>query len=104
MEDLIMTDYKLKTGKAGEKIVGAYKRLEKELTDTFLEADENSESGYILKTGKVAGKVVSKYKKIENRVISGYKAIENGVVGEYRKIEDKFVDTFLEKTDEKESE
>lgn len=85
MEELIMSDYKLKTGKVGEKVVGAYKKIEESFTDAFLEKSDEAESGYTLKTGKVGEKVVG-----------GYKAIEDAVVGSYKKIEDKFVDTFLE--------
>lgn len=81
-----MSDYKLKTGKVGEKVVGAYKKIEETFTDAFLEKSDEAESGYTLKTGHVGEKVVK-----------GYNAIENGVVGGYKKIEDKFVDAFLEK-------
>jgi len=32
-----MAEYKLKTGKVGEKVVGAYKKTEDAFVDTFLE-------------------------------------------------------------------
>jgi len=82
-----MSDYKLKTGKVGKKVVDAYKKIEGAFTDTFLEKSEDTDSVYTLKTGSVAKKVVS-----------GYKAIEDGVVGGYKKIEEKFVNAFLEET------
>lgn len=93
-------EYKLKPGKAGEKVVDTYKGIEKKFVDTFLEKDEKSETGYTLKTGKTADKVVGVYKKIEHGVVGGYKKIENDVVGNYKKIEDKFVDAFLEKIED----
>lgn len=98
------TEFKLKTGKVGEKVVEAYKDIEKKFTDTFLEKDESIESGYTVKTGKTADTVVDVYKKIENEVVGGYKKIEDCVVGSYKKIEDKFVDAFLEKVEDKDIE
>lgn len=38
---------------------------------------------------------------IEKAVVGTYRKIETGVVGAYQKIEDKFVETFLEKTEER---
>ena len=78
-----MSEYKLKTGKLGEKIVNTYKGIEDKFVDTFLEEDGS------LKTGGMAEKATSAYQKIEDTVVGGYK-----------KIEDRFVDTFLEKTEE----
>lgn len=49
-----MSEYKLKTGKLGEKVVGAYKKVE----DT----------------------VVGSYKKVEDTVVGGYKKVENAFV------------------------
>ena len=49
-----MAEYKLKTGKVGEAVVGAYKKIE---------------------NGVVGG-----YKKIETGVVGGYKNIENKFV------------------------
>lgn len=83
-----MTEYKMKTGKVGEKIVEGYKKVEEKFTDKFLEKDESSPSGYSLKTGKTAEKVVG-----------GYQKVENTVVGTYKKVENAFVDTFLEKVE-----
>ena len=40
------------------------------------------------------------YKKIENGVVDGYQAIEDAVVGTYKTIEGKFVERFLEETEE----
>ncbi len=80
-----MAEYQLKIGKIGQKVVDDYKKVEEKFTDTFLEKDESSPSGYTLKTGKTAEKVVGTYHRIED-----------GVVGTYKKIEDAFVDKFLE--------
>lgn len=49
-----MSEYKLKTGKVGEAVVGTYKKIE----DT----------------------VVGGYKKIEDGVVGGYKKIEGAFV------------------------
>lgn len=83
-----MSEYKLKTGKVGEKIVDGYKKVEEKFTDKFLEKDETSPTGYSLKTGKTAEKVAH-----------GYQKIEDTVVGAYKKVEDGFVNTFLEKVE-----
>ena len=52
-----MAEYQLKPGKVGQKVIDGYKKVEEKFTDTFLEKDENSPSGYTLKTGKTAEKV-----------------------------------------------
>lgn len=80
-----MAEYQLKPGKLGKKVVGSYKKIEEKFTDTFLEKDEMSPSGYTLKTGKTAEKVTGAYQKIEDTVVGAYKKIENA-----------FVDKFLE--------
>lgn len=82
-----MAEYRLKPGKIGEKVVDTYEKVEKKFTDAFLNEDGS------LKTGGMADKATSAYQKIED-----------GVVGAYKKVEDAFVDTFLEKTEEKEEE
>ena len=82
-----MTEYRLKPGKIGEKVVGAYEKVEKKFVDTFLNEDGS------LKTGGMADKATSAYQKIED-----------GVVGTYKKVEDAFVDTFLEKVEEEKPE
>lgn len=87
-----MTEYRMKTGKLGEKVVKTAKKVEDAFVDTFLEEDENNPSGYSMKTGKMAERATSAYKKIEDTVVGGYK-----------KIEDAFVDTFLEKVEEEET-
>lgn len=66
-----------------------YKKIEEKFTDTFLEKDENSPTGYSLKTGKTAEKVTDAYQKIED-----------GVVGMYKRIENAFVDKFLEEKED----
>ena len=81
-----MSDDKLKTGKIGETVIGAYKKVEDAFVDKFLEKGEEGETDLRLKTGKVG-----------EAVVKGYKEVEDTVVGAYKKIEDAFVDTFLEK-------
>ena len=78
-----MSEYKLKTGKLGEKIVGAYRSVENAFVETFLEEDGS------LKTGGMAEKATSAYKKVEDAVVGGYK-----------KVEDAFVDAFLERVED----
>ncbi len=82
-------EYRLKPGKAGEKVIGAYKKIEKAFTDTFLQEDTASPSGCTLKPGKTGEAVTGAYHKIED-----------GVVGTYKKIENAFVERFLEKVDD----
>lgn len=84
-----MTKYQLKPGKVGKKVIDGYKKVEEKFTDTFLEKDDSSPSGYTLKTGKTAEKVTGAYHKIED-----------GVVGIYKKVENTFVDHFLEEKEE----
>ncbi|MBQ8574654.1 MAG: hypothetical protein IJ447_01240 [Clostridia bacterium] len=84
-----MSEYRLKTGKIGDKVVKTYKKIEDKFVDTFLQEDENNPTGYSLKCTKTAEKATKAYKKIEDTV-----------VGSYQKIEDKFVETFLEKVED----
>ena len=81
-------NYRLKTGKAGQKAVDMYKAVEARFCTKFLEKDETVDQGYTLKTGATAEKVIKVYQRIEDCVVSGYK-----------KIEDKFVAAFLEEVD-----
>ena len=53
-----MSEYKLKTGKLGEKVVGAYKKVEDAFVDAFLEQGGEGEGDFRLKTGKVGKAVV----------------------------------------------
>ena len=78
-----MSAYKMKPGKIGKAVIGAYKNVEEKFVDTFLEADGS------LKTGGMAEKVTGACQKVEDTVVGGYK-----------KVEDAFVDAFLEKTDD----
>lgn len=84
-----MAEYRLKPGRAGGKVIGAYEKVEKKFTDAFLEEDAVSDSGYRLKTGKTGESVKGAYKKFEDCV-----------VGAYKKVEDAFVDAFLVRCDE----
>ena len=54
---LIMSEYKLKTGKTGEAVIKGYKKIE----NAFV-------NGY----KKIENAVVSKYKKIEDKFIEAY--------------------------------
>ena len=78
-----MCAYKMKPGKIGKAVIGAYKNVEEKFVDTFLTEDGS------LKTGSMAEKVTGAYKKVEDSVVGGY-----------QKVEDAFVDAFLEKTDD----
>lgn len=78
-----MCAYKMKPGKIGKAVIGAYKNVEEKFVDTFLTEDGS------LKTGGMAEKVTGAYKKVEDSVVGGY-----------QKVEDAFVDAFLEKTDD----
>lgn len=84
-----MAAYQMKLGKLRQKVINAYEGVEKKFTETFLEPDENSESGYRLKTAKTAEAVTNAYKKMEHSVTTAY-----------QKIEDRFVDAFLENREE----
>lgn len=91
-----MSDYKLKPGKIGEKVVETYKNIEEKFTDAFLNEDGS------MKTGGIAEKAVDAYQKIEDTVVGSYQKIEDTVVGGYKKIENAFVDAFLEKSEDDE--
>ena len=78
-----MSRYKLKPGKIGKTVIGAYQKVEEKFVDTFLEEDGS------LKTGGMAEKVTGACQKVEDAVVGGYK-----------KVEDAFVNAFLEKEDD----
>lgn len=86
-----MTEYRMKLGKIGEKVIDAYEKVEKKFTETFLNEDGS------LKTGGMAEKATSAYQKIEDGVVGAYKKVEDGAVGAYKKVEDAFVEKFLDK-------
>lgn len=77
-----MSEYQMKPGKLGEKILNGYQKVEDRFVTTFLDEDGS------LKTGGMAEKVTAAYQKVEDAVVGGYK-----------KIEDAFVDAFLEKAE-----
>ena len=89
-----MSEYQLKPGKIGEKIIDGYKKIEDKFTETFLEEDGS------LKIGDMAQKVTAAYQKIEDAVVGGYQKVEDTVVNGYQKLENAFVDRFLEKSGE----
>lgn len=89
-----MSEYHLKPGKLGQKVMDAYKGIEEKFVDTFLEEDGS------LKTGGMADKVTGAYQKVEDTVVGSYKKVEDTVVGGYKKVETAFVDAFLEKNDD----
>lgn len=78
-----MSEYKMKTGKLGEAVVDAYKKIEDKFTDAFLNEDGS------LKTGGMADKATAAYQKVEDAFVGGYKKVEGA-----------FVDTFLEKVED----
>lgn len=77
-----MSEYQMKPGKLGEKILNGYQKVEDRFVTTFLDEDGS------LKTGGMAEKVTAAYQKVEDAVVGGYKKIENA-----------FVDAFLEKAE-----
>ena len=83
-----MSEYKLKPGKVGKTVMGAYKKVEDAFMDAFLERDESGDGALHLKTGR-AGEAA----------VKGYRKVEDAVVGTYKKVEDAFVDAFLEKVE-----
>ena len=78
-----MSEYQMKPGKLGEKILNGYQKVEDRFVTTFLDEDGS------LKTGGMAEKVTAAYQKVEDAVVGGYK-----------KIEDAFVDYYLTKDGE----
>ena len=88
-----MSEYQLKPGKLGKKVLDAYKSVEDRFVDAFLEEDGS------LRTGGMADKVTGAYRKVEDTVVGGYQKVERTVVDGYKAIEGAFVDAFLEKTD-----
>lgn len=72
-----MSQYKLKTPKQGEAVVGAYKKIEET--------------------------VVGAYKKVEDAVVGGYKKVEDTAVEGYKTVEKKFMDVFLETSEDDEA-
>ena len=84
-----MTEYQLKPGKLGKKVMNSYKKVEEKFTDTFLEKDENSTNG-----------IFTEDRENRRKVTGAYQKIEDGVVGTYKKIENAFVDKFLEEKED----
>ena len=58
-------------------------------------------SEFKLKTPKQAQAVADVYHKVEDTVVGAYRKVEDTVVGGYKAVERKFVDTFLEKAEDK---
>ena len=54
-----MSEYKMKTGKIGEAVVGTYKKIEDKFVETFLNEDGS------MKTGGMAEKATSAYQAVE---------------------------------------
>lgn len=62
-----MSEYRLKPGKVGQKVIAGYKQVEEKFTDTFTSA----------------------YQKIEDGVVGTYKKVENAFVDRFlEKVED----------------
>ena len=77
-----MSEYRLKPGKVGKKIMATYQNVEDKFVETFLNEDGS------MKTGGMAEKVTAAYHKIENTDVGGYEKVENAIV-----------EAFLEKAD-----
>lgn len=73
-----MSEYQMKPGKLGEKILNGYQKVEDRFMTTFLDEDGS------LKTGGMAEKVTAAYQKVEDAVVGGYQKIEGSVVGGYK--------------------
>ena len=58
-----MSEYKLKPGKLGKKIMDAYQGIEDKFVDKFQEEDGS------LKTGGMAEKATTAYHKVEGTVV-----------------------------------
>ena len=66
-----MSEYKLKTGKVGEAVVGAYKKIENAVVGGYKEIENKFSDKFLnedgtLKTGEAGQTVVRGYKKIED--------------------------------------
>lgn len=85
-----MSNYQMKPGKVGQKVIDAYEKIEDKFTQKFLNEDGS------LKTGGVGEKVTAAYQKVEDGVVGAYQKVEDSVVGGYKKIENAFVEKFLE--------
>ncbi len=75
---LTVSEYQMKPGKLGEKILNGYQKVEDRFVTTFLDEDGS------LKTGGMAEKVTAAYQKVEDAVVGGYQKIEGSVVGGYK--------------------
>lgn len=75
-----MSQYTIKPGRLGRRIIRAYKAVENRFVRAFLQPDGS------LRTGAAGDKVVRAYKRVETAVVNRYKGIETA-----------FVDAFLEK-------
>ena len=65
-----MSEYKLKPGKLGKKIMDAYQGIEDKFVDKFQEEDGS------LKTGGMAEKATTAYHKVEDTVVGVYKKVQ----------------------------
>ena len=79
-EERNMSQYTIKPGRLGRRIIRAYKAVENRFVRAFLQPDGS------LRTGAAGDKVVRAYKRVETAVVNRYKGIETA-----------FVDAFLEK-------
>lgn len=62
-----MSEYHLKPGKLGEKVIDAYKGIEEKFVDTFLEEDGS------LDRAAWPTRSPGAYQKVEDTVVGGYK-------------------------------
>ena len=68
-----MSEYKLKTGKLGDKVIGTYRKVEDAFVDRFLEKDPNDPGVLRMKPGKLGKAVMQGYQTIEDTVVGAYK-------------------------------
>lgn len=99
-----MSEYKLKTGKVGDAVVGAYKKIEDAAVSGYKEIEKKFVDAFLEKVEDQSGdKAVHSSEEghtDEYRLTIKPGKVGNAVLGTYKKIETKFVDAFLEKVED----
>lgn len=72
-----MSQYTIKPGRLGRRIIKAYKAVENRFVRAFLQPDGS------LRTGAAGDKGVRAYKRVETAVVNRYKGIETAFVGAF---------------------
>ena len=83
-----MSEYKLKTGKLGDKVIGTYRKVEDAFVDRFLEKDPNDPGVLRMKPGKLGKAVMQGYQTMEASVYKGYKRDEIEMRGDRAEMSD----------------